>query len=204
MSRGIESPFCKYFSCKLLFVFNIYVLAVVITVISSVRRGITNDQRITEYSGLYISNTFLSIFAVPNKAIFCITPTLHVMPSFLVHLSNSAETLPRAPITTGTISTFFNFHNLLISFFKSWYFSTFSFSFSSTLTSAGIAISIIIPFCSFLSITIRSGRLASIRLSHWIFMSHSTLISSFSTAPSGACSYHFSLCSNPFFLQISQ
>ena len=123
------------------------------------------------------------------------------MPSFPVHLSNSAETLPRASITTGTISTFLSFHNLLISFFKSWYFSTFSFS--STLTSAGIAISIVIPFCSFLSITIRSGCLASIRLSHWIFMSHSTLTSSFSTAPSEACSYHFSLCSNPFFLQIS-
>ena len=99
---------------------------------------------------------------------------------------------------------FLNFHNLLISFFESWYVSTFSFSFSSTLTSAGTAISIIIPFCSFLSITIRSGRLASIRLSHWIFMSHSTLIFSFSTAPSEACSYHFSLCSRLFLLQISQ
>ena len=120
---------------------------------------ITNDQRLTEYSRLYISNTFLSILAVPNKAVFCITPTLYVMPSFPIHLSNSVETLPMALITTGTISTFLNFHNLLISFFKFWYFSTFSFS--STLTSAGIAISIIIPFCSFLSIPIRSGCLAA-------------------------------------------
>ena len=143
----------------ILFLFNIYVLAVVITVISSVRRVVTNDQRLSEYSRLYISNTFLSILAVPNKAVFCITPTLHVIPSFPIHLSNSAETLPRAPITTETISTFLNFHNLLISLFKSWYFSTFSFSFSSILTSAGTAISIIFPFCSFLSITIRSGRL---------------------------------------------
>ena len=158
---------------------------------------------ITEYSRLYISNTFLSILAVPYKAVFCITPTLHVIPSFPIHLSNSAETLPRAAITTGTISTFLNFHNLLISSLKSWYFSTFSFSFSSTLTSAGTAISISIPFCSFLSI-VRSGRRASIRLSHWMFMSHSTLISSFSTAPSRACSDHFSLCSNLIFLQISQ
>ena len=184
--------------------FNIYVLAVLITVISSFWRVTTNGQRLTEYSHLYISNTLLSILAVPNKAFFCITPTLYVMPSFPIHLSNYAETLPRAPITTGTVSTFLNFHSLLISFFKSWYIFTFSFSFSSTLTSAGIAISIIIPFCSFLSITIRSGRLASIRLSHWIFMSHSTLISSFSTATFRACSYHFSLCSNLFFLQISQ
>ena len=143
-----------------------YVLAIVITVISSVRRVITNDQRLTECSRLYISNTFLSILAVPNKAVFCITPTLHVVPSFPIDLLNSAEILPRAPITTGTISTFLNFHNLVTSLFKSWYFSTFSFSFSSTLTSAGTAISIIIPFCSFLSITIRSGRLAYITLSH--------------------------------------
>ena len=160
-----------------------------------VKRVITNDQKLTEYSRLYIPYTFLSILAVPNRALFCITPTLHVMPSFPIHLPNSAETLPRTPITKGTISTFFSVHNLL--FFKSWYF--FNFYFSSTLTSAGTATSIIIPFCSFFSITIRSGRLASIRLSHWIFMSHSTLISSFSPAPSGACSYHFSLCHNPFF-----
>ena len=146
----------------LLFVFNIYVLVVVITVISSVRRVITNDQRLTEYSRLYISNTFLSILAVPNKTLFCITPTLHVMPSFPIHLSNSAETLSRTPITEGAISTFFSVHSLL--FFKPWYFS--NFSFSSTLTSAGTAISVIIPFCSFLSITFRSGRLASVRLSH--------------------------------------
>ena len=106
----------------LLLVFNIYALAVVITVISSVRRVITNDQRLTEYSCLYIFNTFLSILAVPNKALFCITPTLHVMPSFPIHLSNFAETPPRASITTGTIFTFLSFHNLLISFFKSWYF----------------------------------------------------------------------------------
>ena len=179
----------------LLFAFNIYVLVVVITVISSIRRVITNCQWLTEYSHLSISNTFLSILAVPNKAVFRITSTLHVIHSFPIHLSNSAETLARASITTGTISTFLSFHNLLISFFNSWYFSTFSFSFSSTLTSAGTAISIIIPFCSFLSITIRS---------HWIIMSYSTLISSFPTAPSGACSYHFSLCSSPFFLQISE
>ena len=57
--------FLNYFSVEirilLLFVFNIYVLVVVITVISSVRRVITNDQRLTEYSRLYNSNTFLSI-----------------------------------------------------------------------------------------------------------------------------------------------
>ena len=65
-----------------LLVFNIYVLAVVTTIISSVRKVITNDQRLTEHSRLYISNTLLSILAVPNKALFCITPTLLVCLAF--------------------------------------------------------------------------------------------------------------------------
>ena len=59
-----------HYGILLLFIFNIYVLAVVITVISSVRQVIKNDQRLTEYFRLYISNTFLSILAVPNKAVF--------------------------------------------------------------------------------------------------------------------------------------
>ena len=134
----------------LLLLFIFYVLAAVIAVISSVRKVITNDQRLTEYSRLFISNTFLNILAIPNKALFCIIPTLHVMPSFPIHLSNSPETLPRVLITTGTISTFLNFHNLLISFFKSCYFSTFSLSFPSTLRSVGTEMSIIIPFCFFM------------------------------------------------------
>ena len=95
---------------------------------------------LTELSLLHISNTFLNILAVHNKAVFCTTPTLNVVPSFSIHLSNSLLTLPRAPITTGTTSTFLRFHNLPISLFKSWYFSTLSLSFSSTLTSAGTAL----------------------------------------------------------------
>ena len=134
---------------------------------SSVRRVITNDQRLTELSLLHISNTFLNILAVPNKAVFCITPTLSGILSFSIHLSNPLVTLLRAPITTGTTSTILSFHSLLISLFKSWYFSTFPLSFYPTFTSAGTAMSMIIPFCSFLSITIiMSGLLASITLSH--------------------------------------
>ena len=137
-------------------------LAVVITVISSCLFLLLS--RLTEYFHLYISNTFPSIIPVPKEALFCITQILHVMHSFPIHISNSAERPPRTPITTVRISTFLNFHNLLISFFKTWYISTFSFCVSSILTSAGTVISIIIPYCSFLSITIRSSRLASSRL----------------------------------------
>ena len=100
-----------YYSFLILFVFMFWLLF--ITVISAVRWVTTNDQRITGYPRLYISNTFLSILAVPNKALSCITPTLHVMP-----------TLSRAPITTGTISIFllvlFHFFFFLYSYI-SWY-----------------------------------------------------------------------------------
>ena len=91
-----------------------------------------------------------------------------------------------------------------ISLFKSWYFTTFSLSFSPSLTSAGTTISVIISFRYFLPIKIISGLLASIRLSHWMLISHNTLTSSFSAAPSGMYSYYFSVFSNPFFLQSSQ
>ena len=73
----------------LLFVFNIYILAVVVTVISSVRRVITNDQRLTEYSCLYISNTFLSILVVPNQY-FCYV--LHTFTFFPIQSTHGAVT----------------------------------------------------------------------------------------------------------------
>ena len=83
-------------------------------------------------------------------------------------------------------------------------FPLFLFLFPLLLHDTLTAISIIFLFCFFILITIGSGRVASIRLPHQMFMSHSTLISSFCTVPLGAYSYHFSQCSNPFFLQICQ
>ena len=49
-----------------------------------------------------------------------------------------------------------------------------------------------------------SGLLASITLPQWTLTSNIIFTSSFSTAPSGTCSYHFSVCCEPFFLQRSQ
>ena len=115
---------------------------------------------------LNISNTFLNTLVPPNNAVFFINPTMYVVPSFSFHLSNSFMTLPRAPITTGTTSTVLSFDKLSNSLFKSWYFSTFSLSFSSTLTSVNTAILMIIYFRSFLLIAIISGLLTSITLSH--------------------------------------
>ena len=59
-----------YYSFLILFVFMFWLLF--ITVISAVRWVTTNDQKITGYPRLYISNTFLSILAVPNKALFAL------------------------------------------------------------------------------------------------------------------------------------
>ena len=98
---------------------------------------------------LYISNTFLNILAVPSNAVFCITTTLFVIRIFSTRPSDSFLTHRKGPITTGRASTILSFHNLPISPCRSWYLSILSLSFSSTLTSAGTAISMIIPFRSF-------------------------------------------------------
>ena len=111
---------------------------------------------------------FSQYLAVPNNAVFCITPALFVIRSFSIHPSNSFVSLPNTPIITSTTSTIFSLHNLSfsLSLFRSWYFSSFSVSFSPTLTSAGTAISMIIPFPYFLSIKIMSGLVSSITLSY--------------------------------------
>ena len=104
----------------------------VIAAISSVRRVLINDQRLTEWFLLYILSTFLNILAVLNNAVFSITPTLLFICSFSIHPLNSFVTLARA---------------------------------------------------------------------HWMLISHNTFTSLFSTASVGMCLYHFSVFSNPFFLQ---
>ena len=108
----------------------------------------------------YISSTFFKILVVPSKAVFCITPTLFVIPSSAIHPSNYFVALPRAPITIGKTFTVLSFHNLPSSLF------IFLLSFSSTLKSASTAISMIIPLRSFLSIKMMFGLLASSTLSH--------------------------------------
>ena len=143
------------------------------------------------------------ILDVANKAVFCMTQTSPGIPNFSTHLSNSFVTLPRAPMTTEITCTFLSRHILPISLRKSWDFSTFSLSFSCILLSAGTAISRIIQLLSFLSITTIPCLLASITMPHCMFTSHNNFTHSLSATP-GLCSYHFSLCSNAFFLHSSQ
>ena len=121
--RKCNGKLIPQYNGKLLLSFNI--MFWLVSLPFSVRRVITNEQRLTNLSLLHISNTFLNILAIPNKVVFCITPPLSGIPSFSIHLSNPLVTLPRAPITTGTTSTILSFHNLPISIFKSWCFSTF-------------------------------------------------------------------------------
>ena len=91
-----------------------------------------------------------------------------------------------------------------ISSFNNWYFSTFSSSLSFTLSSPGIATSIMTTSLSFLSIKSMSGLLASIFRSHWIVKSHSILEFSLSTTLSGFCSYQLLALSNPHLPQSCQ
>ena len=121
--------------------------------------------------------------------------SIHPLKPLLMH--------PRALTTTGTTSIFFTDQNLFSSFFKFWYFSIFSIYFSRILQSPGIATSMMTHDFAFLSIKIKSGLLASVTLSHWIFISQTDLTSSSSTAPQLKCSYNFSflsrLCFSPNF-----
>ena len=149
-----------------------------------------------------------NIRAVPSSAVFCsncfsvfLFSVLITTPSSSMHFFSFLDVLSRAPTTTGMSLMLLMFHTLLISLFSSWYLSIFSFSFSLTLMSTGTAISIMAQLHSLLFTTTTSGFLDLISLSHWIITSHKIFTSSFSTTPSGACSYHFSLLIRFYFPQ---
>ena len=138
------------------------------------------------------SKTFLNIRIVPSSAVFC-NNVVPLTTSSSMHFFSFFDVLPSAPTTTGMTLMLLMFHILLISVFSSWYLN-FCFSFSLTLMSPGIVISIMAQLLSF-----NYGFLALISLSHWIITSHKIFTSSFSTTPSGACSYHFSLLFRLYF-----
>ena len=109
-----------------------------------------------------------------------VNTVLITTPSFSMQFFSFFDLLPSAPTITGMISLF-NF----------WYLSIVYFSFSLTLMSPVIGISIMAQLLSFLFTTTICGFRALISLSHWIITSHKIFTSAFSTTPSGACSYHF-------------
>ena len=83
-------------------------------------RAIANGQRsFVSFLLLQLSNSFLRILAVPNKAVFCNSPVLIVTASFSSHASNLLLTTPSAPTTTGTTSRCLIPHSLPISLLRS-------------------------------------------------------------------------------------
>ena len=74
-------------------------------------RAIANGQRFfVSFLLLQLSNSFLRILAVPNKAVFCNSPVLIVTPSFSSHASNLLLTTPSAPTTTGTTNYYYYYY----------------------------------------------------------------------------------------------
>ena len=116
----------------------------------------------------YMSKTFLSILALPNKTDFCTIPTFNLVPSVSIHALKPLLMHPRAPTSAGTTSTFFSDQSLFssLSLFKFYCFSIFLVSFSCILQSSGIATSMMVHDFAFLSTKIKLGLLASITLSH--------------------------------------
>ena len=99
----------------------------------------------------YMSKTFLSILAVPNKTDFCTIPTFNLIPSVSIHPLKPLLMHPRAPTTTCTTSTFFSHQSLFGSLLKFWYFLMFSISFLCIIQSPGIATSMMTHDFTFLS-----------------------------------------------------
>ena len=67
----------------------------------------------------YKFRTFLMMWAVPRRAVFCNPANDIWQPSILIFFSKLLVTAPRAPITIGTTMTLFKFHKFFISIFKS-------------------------------------------------------------------------------------
>ena len=120
-----------------------------------------------------VSRTRLSILAILNDAVIRMVSTRLPTSKSSRPFNNPLVTVPKAPITIGTIVTFM-FHSFFSSLARSRYLSFFSHSFSFILWSARTAKSTFLQipffFCfSFFFFIIRSGLLAEIRWSVWFF-----------------------------------
>jgi len=123
---------------------------------------------------LQLSNSFLRILVLPNKAVFCNSPVLIVTPSFSSHASNRLLTTPSAPTTTGTTSRCLIPHSLPVSLFLNLF--TFFFIHS------------VVPGWSYihydcLVIFLLNNNVRSSGLDNWMVISHKILNFSFSTIP---------------------
>ena len=114
----------------------------------SMTQVITNDQRLTEFSSSHFQHFPQNPCSSQPGNFVSLLQHGVVSVAFNPPIKFFSDT-SKAPITTGTTSTI-SFHNPPISLFKSWFVFHFSLSFSPTLTSAGKAMSMIVPFSPFL------------------------------------------------------
>ena len=109
-----------------------------------------------------VSRTRLSILAILSNAVIWIVSTRPPTSKSSRPFNNPLVTVPKAPITIGTIVTFM-FHSFFNSLARSRYLSFFSLSFRFILWSARTAKSTILQILFFLLTIMRSGLLAGIR-----------------------------------------
>ena len=149
-------------------------------------------RRLSDSKSPQVSRTLLSVLAVfINAVVWMVSarpPTFKSSRPF----NNLLVTVPKAPITIGTIVSFI-FYSFFHSLARSRYLSFFSHSFNFILWSAETAKSTILQIFFFflLLIIIRSGLLVEIRWSVCMSKSHRSLWVSFSRTGSGLCIYHF-------------
>ena len=124
--------------------------------------------RLSDSKSPQLSRTLLSNLAVFNNAVVWMVSTRPPTSRSSRPFDNPLVTVPKAPITIGTIVTFM-FHSFFNSLARSRYLSFFSHSFSFILWSAGTAKSTILQiffffffFLLLLLIIIRFGLLAEI------------------------------------------
>ena len=106
--------------------------------------GYNNSPRVPglSFPSSYRDSTFHGIFAVANNAVFWITSNLKFTPISFMYSLKLTDMASTAPITTVTTMTFHMHQTFAISSFNCWYFSNFSSSLSFTLSSPGMATSI--------------------------------------------------------------
>ena len=120
--------------------------------------------RLSDSKSPQVSRTLLGILVVFYSAVVWMVSTRPPTSKSSRPLNNPIVTVPKAPITTGTI-VILMFHSFFNSLARSRYLSFFSHSFSFIQWSAGTAKSTILQILFFLLllIIIRSGLLAAIR-----------------------------------------
>ena len=121
-----------------------------------------------------VSRTRLRILAVLSNAVISIVSTRPPTSKSPRSFNNPLVTVPKAPITIGTIVTFM-FHSFFNSLARSRYVSFFAHCFRFILWSARTAKSTILLILFFLLIIIRSGLLAGVRWSVCMLKSHRSL-----------------------------